>query len=61
MGIGPTVNGYLVQCGIVQSTRLVAMESLLVASVETFTEKNQNGDSLWLPSWILAKSENKNS
>jgi hypothetical protein len=38
------------------------MESLLVASVETFThEKNQDGGGLRPPSWIFTKSENLKS
>jgi hypothetical protein len=56
VGIGPTLFGYLVQCGIVQSEWLVAMESF-VASVETFTQKKIKTP----PSWILAKSENHKS
>jgi hypothetical protein len=53
VGIGPTLFGYRVQCGIVQSARLVALESF-VASVETFSQKKIKTP----PSWISAKSEN---
>jgi hypothetical protein len=42
VGIGPTLFGYLVHCEVIQSARLVAMESLLVASVETFTQMEKN-------------------
>jgi hypothetical protein len=40
--ISPTLYDYLEQCGIAQSASLLASKSLLVASVETFTHKNQH-------------------
>jgi hypothetical protein len=42
-------------CNVELFIRLVAMESLLVASVETFTHKKISMP----PSWILAKCENQ--